>query len=182
MLNFLGRLCGIATLTDRYVQAVAGTGAEIYDTRKTTPGWRGLEKYAVRCGGGRSHRRGLYDAILIKDNHLGAIELKDLGPRLADARRRAEVAFVEVEVETLKQLEVVLGFEVDVVLLDNMNPGQITEAVSMRNAQAPQVKLEASGGIDLQTVRAVAETGVDRIAVGALTHSAPALDVGLDFA
>ena len=182
MLNFLGRLSGIATLTDRYVQAVHGTGAEIYDTRKTTPGWRGLEKYAVRCGGGHSHRMGLYDAILIKDNHLRGIELKDLGPRLAEVRRETEAAFVEVEVDTLEQLEVVLGFEVDVVLLDNMDLGQLAEAVSMRNDRATDVKLEASGGVDLQSVRAVAETGVDRIAVGALTHSAPALDVGLDLA
>jgi nicotinate-nucleotide pyrophosphorylase (carboxylating) len=188
-LNFLQRLSGIATLTSRFVAAVEGTGAAIYDTRKTTPGWRALEKYAVRCGGGRNHRFGLYDAVLIKDNHLAWLRASagpgDAGPiarAVATARANVPAAtVVEVEVDTLEQLDAALRCGPDVVLVDNLGPEGMAEAVRRRNAVAPAVRLEASGGIRLATVAALAATGVDRISVGALTHSAPALDLALDF-
>ena len=195
LLNLLGHISGIATLTAEYVRAVAPTAARIYDTRKTTPGWRRLEKYAVRAGGGWNHRLGLFDAILIKDNHLalGATAehgrytpaeavtkarqfLRDLG---ADDPRREMI--VEVEVDTLAQLAEVLPAEPDIVLLDNLSPAALGEAVRIRNAANPQILLEASGGIDLTTVAGVAASGVDRISVGALTHSARWFDVGLDW-
>ncbi|MFZ5828695.1 MAG: carboxylating nicotinate-nucleotide diphosphorylase [Planctomycetota bacterium] len=194
MLNLLGRLSGIASLTRRYVEAVAGTGARIYDTRKTTPGWRLLEKYAVRCGGGNNHRSGLYEAILIKDNHLafGAGPLGRFSP--AEAVRRArefaerhatasqgEPAILEIEVDTLDQLIEVLPARPDIVLLDNMPPDVLREAVARRNALAPEVELEASGGVTIATVRSIAESGVERISIGGLTHSAVALDFGLDW-
>jgi len=268
VLNLLGHLSGIATLTRQYVDAVAGTKARIYDTRKTTPGWRRLEKYAVRCGGGWNHRGGLDEAILIKDNHLAVVgqvfnpsqerqvdvgqvcnlsqerqgdvgqvcnlsqerqgdvgqvcnlsqerQIKNLphnqqvknlphDPQLASPLHKERCAFrspaeavqrakqyvrqhaagldipIEVEVDTLQQLDAVLAAGPDLVLLDNMGPMQLTEAVAMRDARNPAVVLEASGGIDLDSVRVIAETGVDRISVGALTHSAPALDIGLDW-
>ena len=190
LLNFLGRLSGIATLTRRYVDAIGGTKSQIYDTRKTTPGWRRLEKYAVHCGGGANHRTGLYDAILIKDNHLalGQQGSKPFSPAEAVIRakeflrqRYAELPIVEIEVDTLDQLREVLPTEPDMVLLDNMTPPQIAEAVQIRNSVKPSVQLEASGGITLETVRSVAETGVERISVGALTHSAVSLDFGLDW-
>ncbi|MGI6418410.1 MAG: carboxylating nicotinate-nucleotide diphosphorylase [Thermoguttaceae bacterium] len=195
-LNLIGRLSGIATLTRRYVDAVAGTRAGIYDTRKTTPGLRRLEKYAVRCGGGRNHRQGLYEAILIKDNHLalgaggegGAAfspaEAVERARRYLRGRQSPEAAaarIVEIEVDTLEQLAAVLPVRPDIVLLDNMPCDQLRQAVAQRDACAPGVQLEASGGVDLETVRAIAETGVDRISVGALTHSAVALDVALDW-
>ncbi len=187
MLNFLGRLSGIATLTRRYVFAVAATKAKIYDTRKTTPGLRALEKYAIRCGGGFPHRIGLYDAVLIKDNHIAHIPLSFLGAQLETAINAARKldprpSFVEVEVDTLQQLRIVLSCDVDIVLLDNMNLDQMREAIAIRNKVNPGVLLEASGGVNLDTVRDIAETGVERISVGALTHSAPALDIGLDIA
>ena len=194
LLNLLGRLSGIATLTRQYVDLVAHTSAHIYDTRKTTPGWRRLEKYAVRCGGGRNHRGGLDEAVLIKDNHLalGAQSLdraKRFSPAEAvvRARRFAEQRgdpgmVIEVEVDTLEQLDAVLPARPDIVLLDNMSPAQLREAVARRNAFDPAIELEASGGVNLATVRAIAESGVDRISVGALTHSAVALDFGLDWA
>ncbi|HKR89539.1 MAG TPA: carboxylating nicotinate-nucleotide diphosphorylase [Phenylobacterium sp.] len=175
-LNLLGRLSGVATLTNAYVQAVAGTGARIVDTRKTTPGLRALEKYAVRCGGGVNHRFGLDDAILIKDNHVAACG------SVGEAVRRAK-AFaghlmkVEVEIDGLDQLDAALEHGPDVVLLDNFSLGDLREAV--RRARGRAV-LEASGGVNLQTVRAIAETGVDVISVGALTHSVSVLDIGLD--
>jgi nicotinate-nucleotide pyrophosphorylase (carboxylating) len=183
-LNFLQRLSGVATQTRRYVDAVAGLPCRILDTRKTTPGWRLLEKYAVRCGGGHNHRMGLHDGVLIKDNHLAA-----LGPRpdaVAEAVRLARDKYgnrvpLEIEVDTLTQLDVALAARPDIVLLDNMGPADLREAVRRRNAVAPGVLLEASGGITLATVRDAAATGVDRISVGALTHSAPALDIGLDY-
>jgi nicotinate-nucleotide pyrophosphorylase (carboxylating) len=183
-LNFLQRLSGVATLTRRYVAAVAGLPCKILDTRKTTPGWRLLEKYAVRCGGGNNHRMGLSDAILIKDNHLAA-----LGPQpdaVAQAVKKARDKYgerfpLEVEVDNLTQLDVALQAEPDMILLDNMTPDDMREAVRRRNAVAPGVVLEASGGVNLTTVRAIAETGVDRISVGALTHSAVALDIALDY-
>jgi nicotinate-nucleotide pyrophosphorylase (carboxylating) len=174
-LNLLGRLSGVATLTARYVLAVEGTGARILDTRKTTPGLRALEKAAVVAGGGESHRAGLYDAILIKENHAA------LAGGVGEAARRAVAGrtaadFVEVEVESLEELEEVLALGVERVLLDNMGPDELREAVRLNAGRA---ELEASGGIALDTVRAVAETGVDLISVGALTHSAPALDLSL---
>jgi nicotinate-nucleotide pyrophosphorylase (carboxylating) len=197
MLNLLGRLSGIASLTRRYVEAISGTKARIYDTRKTTPGWRRLEKYAVRLGRGTNHRTGLYDAVLIKDNHLALAaewgqEGQDYSPAAAVVQARAWLrervsepvrsrTIVEVEVDSLGQLAQVLPARPDIVLLDNMGPSQLREAVALRDAQYPQVELEASGGVNLQTVRAIAEAGVDRISVGALTHSALALDIGLDW-
>lgn len=184
-LNYCNHLSGIATLTAEYVNAVAGTNAAIYDTRKTTPGMRGLEKYAVVCGGGRSHRTGLYDAVLIKDNHIAHIPLAELATHLDALVVRARAVrprptFIEVEVDTLDQLRQVLRSPVDVVLLDNMKPTMLRKAVAMRNDIAEKIQLEASGGVNLRTVRRIAETGVDRIAIGALTHSAPTLDLGLD--
>lgn len=196
VLNMICRLSGIASLTRIYVEAVAGTGARIYDTRKTTPGWRRLEKYAVRCGGGWNHRGGLFEAVLIKDNHLawGGIAKGEKHYTPADAVRIARnfaqerrlagsenSMIVEVEVDTLEQLEGVLPAGPDIVLLDNMPPEQLRQAVAIRNRFSSAVELEASGGIDLQTIRAVAESGVERISVGALTHSAVALDFGLDW-
>jgi nicotinate-nucleotide pyrophosphorylase (carboxylating) len=175
-LNLLGRLCGIATLTQDFVDAVAGTGAKITDTRKTTPGLRALEKYAVRCGGGVNHRFGLDDAILIKDNHVAVCG------GVGEAVRRARAAVghlmkVEVEVDSLDQLDEALAAGPDVVMLDNFTLPMLREAVART---AGRITLEASGGVNLETVRGIAETGVDVISVGALTHSAPALDVGLD--
>ncbi|MFO7297808.1 MAG: carboxylating nicotinate-nucleotide diphosphorylase [Pseudomonadota bacterium] len=175
-LNFLGRMSGIATLTRRYVDAIAGTRATIVDTRKTTPGLRALEKYAVRAGGGMNHRIGLFDAVLIKDNHIAVAG--GIGPAIAAARARVgHMVKIEVEVDSLDQLEEALNHPIDAVLLDNMTPAQLAEAVRLVGGR---VITEASGGIDLSTVRAVAESGVDLISVGALTHSAPVLDIGLD--
>ncbi|WP_411289082.1 carboxylating nicotinate-nucleotide diphosphorylase [Phenylobacterium sp.] len=175
-LNLLGRLCGIATLTRDYVDAVAGTPVRIADTRKTTPGLRALEKYAVRCGGGLNHRFGLDDAILIKDNHVAACG------SVGEAVRRAKAAAghlmkVEVEVDGLEQLLEALAQAPDVIMLDNFTLADLREAVRLTAGRVP---LEASGGVTLQTVRAIAETGVDVISVGALTHSVSNLDVGLD--
>lgn len=187
LLNLVCRLSGVATLTATYVEAVRGTRARVCDTRKTTPGLRMLEKYAVRCGGGWSHRMGLHDAALLKDNHLAHIPAGGLGERITQAsalaRRSGPVSFVEVEVDTLEQFREVLALApgvVDYVLLDNMTPDMMREAVRMRDGAGARVLLEASGGVSLSTVRAVAEAGVDRISVGRLTHSAPALDFGLD--
>ena len=181
-LNFVQRLSGIATETSRYVDAVKGLDARIVDTRKTTPGLRKLEKYAVVMGGGQNHRRNLADGILIKDNHIEAMQLRGLG--IGDVVRRAldgapHTIKVEIEVETIEQLEEVLDAGADLVLLDNMGVGQMAAAVKVAAGRAV---LEASGGITLDTVRAIAETGVDIISVGALTHSARALNVGLDMA
>lgn len=177
-LNLMGRMCGVATLTARYVKAVAGTGARIVDTRKTTPGLRALEKYAVRCGGAVNHRFGLDDAILIKDNHIAACG----GVGAALERARAAVGHlmaIEVEVDTLAQLEEALPYRPDAIMLDNFSLEDLRTAVARAKGQAT---LEASGGVNLDTVRAIAETGVDVISVGALTHSAPVLDVALDAA
>jgi len=175
-LNLLGRLCGIATLTRAYVEAVVGTKARIADTRKTTPGLRALEKHAVLCGGGVNHRFGLDDAILIKDNHVAVCG----GVGEAVRRARASVGHlmkVEVEVDGLDQLDEALAAGPDVVMLDNFTLPMLREAVART---AGRITLEASGGVNLETVRGIAQTGVDVISVGALTHSAPALDVGLD--
>ncbi|MES2896154.1 MAG: carboxylating nicotinate-nucleotide diphosphorylase [Pseudomonadota bacterium] len=177
-LNLLGRLSGVATLTRAYVDAVAGTKARIADTRKTTPGLRHLEKYAVRCGGGLNHRFGLDDAILIKDNHVAACG--GVGEALRRARAAAgHLMKIEVEVDGLDQLEEALPFAPDVIMLDNFSPDDLVRAVALT---AGRVVLEASGGVNLQTVRTIAESGVDVISVGALTHSAPVLDIGLDAA
>jgi nicotinate-nucleotide pyrophosphorylase (carboxylating) len=179
-LNFLQRLSGIATLTRQYVNAVAGLPVKILDTRKTTPGWRLLEKYAVRMGGGTNHRLGLYDMVLIKDNHLAAMR-NDIAAAVEQARSAYPKLPLEVEVDSLEQLDRALAARPDIVLLDNLPIDRMRDAVARRNASAPAVQLEASGGVNLDTVRAIAQTGVDRISVGALTHSAKALDIALDF-
>jgi len=175
-LNFLGRLSGIATLTGLFVSAVQGTGARIVCTRKTTPGLRVLEKYAVRCGGGWNHRFGLDDAVLIKDNHLAAAGGV---AEAVDRVRRAvgHTVLVEVEVDTLDQLEQALAVGVDAVLLDNMSADELRESVAMVDGR---VTTEASGGVTLENVTEIAQTGVDLISVGALTHSAPSLDLSLE--
>jgi nicotinate-nucleotide pyrophosphorylase (carboxylating) len=180
-LNFVQRLSGVATLTAQFVGAISGTRAEILDTRKTTPGWRRLEKYAVTCGGGRNHRAGLWDMILIKDNHLAA--LRDAKPNaIAAAIQQARTKFpklkIEVETDALDQVDQALAAGADLILLDNMNIVQLRLAVQKCKGRA---QTEASGGVTLASVRAIAETGVDFISVGALTHSARAVDVGLDF-
>jgi nicotinate-nucleotide pyrophosphorylase (carboxylating) len=174
-LNLLGRLSGVATLTRRYVDAVAGTGAEILDTRKTTPGLRLLEKYAVRCGGGRNHRLALDDGILIKDNHLRVAG--SIGAAVELAQATGEL--VEVECDTLDQVKDALAARADMILLDNMPPALLSQAVALTDGRA---KLEASGGVTLDNVRAIAETGVDFVSIGALTHSARALDVSMEVA
>ncbi len=199
LLNLLGKLSGVATITRRFVEAVAHTDAHVYDTRKTTPGWRGLEKYAVRCGGGRNHRRGLYSAVLIKDNHLAFFSHSsrqggsraDAGAAVAAVRSFLEQAqseypllsgmIIEVEVDTLDQLRSVLPCQPDIVLLDNMTTADLRAAVRLRDEQAPTVQLEASGGVRLETIAAIAETGVERISAGALTHAAIGLDLGMDW-
>jgi nicotinate-nucleotide pyrophosphorylase (carboxylating) len=185
-LNFVQRLSGVATLTRRFVDAVAGLACGIYDTRKTTPGWRTIEKYAVRVGGGHNHRMGLHDAVLIKDNHLVAWRLRGGSQSLADAVRLARASVppatvIELEVDSLTQMLEALPGDPDIVLLDNMSPDQLRAAVALRDERAPKLLLEASGGVTLETVREIAETGINRISVGALTHSAPALDIALDF-
>jgi len=196
LLNLVGRLCGVATLTRRYVEAIQGTGARVYDTRKTTPGYRRLEKYAVGRGGGTNHRCGLYDAILIKDNHLAQAQGSGgrfvQSPRLAVQQARSflqqlgdsganRVQLIEIEVDTLDQLDDVLTAEPDIVLLDNMTPDELRQAVQRRDVSGTKVQLEASGGIKLATIRQIAKTGVERISVGALTHAAVSLDLGLDW-
>ncbi len=173
-LNFLGRLSGIATLTRRYVDAVEGTGAAVLDTRKTTPGLRALEKHAVAAGGGRNHRLGLDDAVLVKDNHIRAAGSLT---RAVELVRAASDLPVEVECDTLAQVGEALALGVDAIRLDNMTLDELREAVSLTAGRA---RLEASGGVSLDTVRAIAETGVDEISVGALTHSARSLDVSLE--
>jgi nicotinate-nucleotide pyrophosphorylase (carboxylating) len=188
MLNLLSRMCGIATLTSAYVDLVAGTSAMICDTRKTTPGLRVLEKYAVRCGGGTTHRMGLHDAVLIKDNHIAGLSDKELATKLRDLTYTmtgsdAPIWFVQVEVDSLDQLRAVFSAESgmgDIVLLDNMTPEMLREAVAIRDESGVRVLLEASGGVNQRTVRAIAETGVERISVGSLTHQAQSIDLGLD--
>ncbi len=188
VLNFLQRLSGIASTTSKYVRAVTGTKAKIYDTRKTMPGWRILEKYAVRCGGGYNHRLGLYDGILIKDNHLAQLGnsfQKKLQRIVEQARTRKGIKFIAVEVDHVDhQLNHVLKIPgIDIVLLDNMGQWQLKHAVEMRDEMCGKNKkplLEASGNITLDNVSAIAQCGVDRIAIGAITHSAKAVDIGLD--
>ncbi len=189
LLNLVGRLSGIATLTSKYVAAAGNAKAGVYDTRKTTPGLRVLEKYAVRCGGGKCHRMGLFDAMLLKDNHLAGVALNRLGAWVDDAAGKArklnpELQFVMVEVDSLEQLAEIVKLKagvVDIVLLDNMNSAKLRDAVVMRNAANPKLELEASGGVNLETIAGIAASGVDRISVGALTHQAVSLDIGLDF-
>ena len=196
-LNFMCRLSGISTLTKQFVDKAASPTTAILDTRKTTPGWRRLEKYAVACGGGTNHRMGLYDAIMLKDNHLAffrsqvsdlkntipesiAIAKKWINDR-ADSLPNGKETILQLEVDTLDQLAVALGTECDIILLDNMNCEQLSEAVDMRNERAPKILLEASGGVNIDTINGIAATGVDRISVGALTHSALNFDIGLDW-
>ncbi|MFC1758125.1 carboxylating nicotinate-nucleotide diphosphorylase [Planctomycetota bacterium] len=202
ILNFLGHLCGVASLAYQYVQAIEGTGARVYDTRKTIPGYRRLEKYAARCGGAKNHRLGLNTAILIKDNHLAlgaqsaadrysaydaVVKAREFVLETFDTDNRSnEVGdhpnmMVEIEVDTLDQLAMVIPTCPDIVLLDNMPPETLAKAVAMRNEAQADIELEASGGVTLNTVRAIAESGVDRISVGAITHSATQLDIGLDW-
>jgi nicotinate-nucleotide pyrophosphorylase (carboxylating) len=181
-LNFVQRLSGVATATARFVAAVAGTRARILDTRKTTPGWRRFEKYAVACGGGTNHRVGLHDLVLIKDNHLAALAGAAPNPVAAAVNRARELwpaLRVEVEADTLEQVRLAVEAGADIILLDNMPPARLREAATL---VAGRAQLEASGGVTLNTVRAIAETGVDFISVGAVTHSARAVDLGLDFA
>lgn len=200
-LNFMCRLSGISTLTREFVDRVAGTKAQVLDTRKTTPGWRRLEKYAVACGGGTNHRMGLYDAVMLKDNHLAffrsQVETDDSVIPKALAQSRAwimdnasrlpngEKTVLQLEVDTIEQFEISVSKSnetmPDIVLLDNMTTDQLLKAVSIRDEKAPKVLLEASGGVNLDTIAGVAATGVDRISVGALTHSAINFDIGLDW-
>lgn len=180
-LNFLQRLSGVATLTSQFVRAVRGTGAQILDTRKTTPGWRRFEKYAVACGGGKNHRLGLFDMVLIKDNHLAALRNEKpnaIAAAISRARKKFPGLKIEVEAETTAQAGQALDAGAELILLDNMSLPQLRRAVKIAGGRA---KTEASGGVNLQTVRAIAQTGVDFISVGALTHSAPAADIALDF-
>ena len=194
ILNVICRLSGVASLTRRYVDAVRGTKARVYDTRKTTPGWRRLEKYAVRCGGGHNHRLGLYDGILIKDNHLASRaaangELLDPGQAVAMAKafvasgavKFEQPPMIEIEIDRISQLESALGAGPNIILLDNMSCELLSQCVAIRDTLASGVELEASGGVNLGTIGGIAATGVDRISVGALTHSAPVHDIGLDW-
>lgn len=198
ILNLLSRMCGIATLGSHFVRAVQGTQARVYDTRKTLPGWRRIEKYAAKCGGVCNHRLGLDRAIMIKDNHLACHAVragKLLSPAEAVQLARAFVRegkfesesgivdsiIVEIEVDRIEQLENALDADPDIVLLDNMSCEQLTACVELRNRTKPMVQLEASGGVTLDTIRSIAETGVDRISSGAITHSARNLDLGLDW-
>ena len=196
-LNFMCRLSGISTLTRQYVEKIAGTPACVLDTRKTTPGWRRLEKYAVDCGGGKNHRMGLYDAIMIKDNHLAfyRTQVEDIVDTIPEAIRTARTwinqrksslpsgdkTVLQLEVDTLEQFEIALTTDCDIILLDNMNCKQLSRAVEMRNEQSDRIQLEASGGVNLTTIAKIAQTGVERISVGALTHSAVNFDIGLDW-
>ena len=197
ILNFLGRMCGVATQAATYVQLLENTLAKVYDTRKTTPGWRRLEKYAVRCGGGQNHRTGLFDAILIKDNHLAAnahqngiensqaavVDVLSKARQFLESLGADRVANtpIEIEVDTLSQLAAALPCHPDIVLLDNMTLEELRQAVALREQLSPETQLEASGGITFKTLSDIGKTGVDRISVGALTHSAINLDLGLDW-
>lgn len=193
MLNLIGRLSGVATNTRRHVDTLADikTKSRLYDTRKTTPGLRVLEKYAVRCGGGFSHRIGLYDAVLLKDNHLAGVPLSGLASWVSESAKRAKtqsskaehVKFIECEVDSLEQLQELFKVpkgDLDIILLDNMSIDLLKQAVALRDKHAPHLELEASGGVTLETLPLIAQTNVDRISVGALTHSAVQLDVALD--
>jgi nicotinate-nucleotide pyrophosphorylase (carboxylating) len=180
-LNFIQRLSGVATATAQFVDAVKGTRAKIMDTRKTTPGWRRFEKYAVACGGGKNHRIGLFDMVLIKDNHLVALQNdkpNGIAAAVARARKKFPNLKIEVEADTLGQVTQAVAAGADIILLDNMTTVQLRQAVKIVGGRA---RTEASGGVNLKTVRGIAQTGVDLISVGAITHSARAVDIGLDF-
>jgi nicotinate-nucleotide pyrophosphorylase (carboxylating) len=185
ILNFMIHLSGVASRTRMFAERVSGTKAVILDTRKTLPGYRLLHKYAVRCGGGVNHRMGLFDGILIKDNHLAARGERSVAGAVNDARMFLSSTGIqlpiEIEVDTLAQLKDALDAKPEIVLLDNMSCDEMSEAVRIRDTLSPTTRLEASGGVTLDTVRAIAETGVDRISIGGLTHSAPALDLGFDW-
>jgi nicotinate-nucleotide pyrophosphorylase (carboxylating) len=184
-LNFIQRLSGVATLTAKFVEAVRGTRAKILDTRKTTPGWRRFEKYAVACGGGTNHRIGLFDMVLIKDNHLAALrneKTNAIAAAIGRARKKYPKLKIEVEADTLVQVRQALDVGAEMILLDNMSTNQLRQAVKMvKDHTHARAQTEASGGVNLQTVRTIAQTGVDFISVGALTHSARAVDIALDF-
>ena len=200
-LNFMCRLSGISSLTRSFAERVAGTEAKVLDTRKTLPGWRRLEKYAVACGGGTNHRMGLYDAVMLKDNHLAFFKSQvdeadaSIPKALSQSRQwitenadrlpNGTKTILQLEVDTIDQFQVAIqesnSAKPDIVLLDNMSTEQLSEAVAIRNANAKEVLLEASGGVNLDTISAIAKTGVDRISVGALTHSAKNFDIGLDW-
>lgn len=188
LLNLISRMSGIATRTSQFVDLIKGSDARICDTRKTTPGLRAIEKYAVRCGGGSTHRMGLYDAVLIKDNHVAGMTPEEIATSLRQAaytleEHGARLQFVQIEVDTLDQLERVLGVcsgVVEIILLDNMAPSQLKAAVKLRDEMGVEVLLEASGGVSEHTVAEIAQCGVDRISVGGLTHQAQSLDLGLD--
>ncbi|MFH0919352.1 MAG: carboxylating nicotinate-nucleotide diphosphorylase [Fibrobacterota bacterium] len=177
MLNFLGLLSGIATLTRQYADAVRGTDARIYDTRKTPPGLRYLAKYAVRMGGGQNHRMGLYDMALIKDNHIAELGITEAVKRV---HQRRPGLIVEVEAEKLSQVLEALESNADIIMLDNMSCAEMKKAVTVIRKRSKKVRVEASGGVDLRSVRAIARTGVDRISVGAITHSVKNLDVSME--
>ncbi|QDT02941.1 Nicotinate-nucleotide pyrophosphorylase [carboxylating] [Rubripirellula lacrimiformis] len=193
ILNVMCRLCGIATLTRTYADAIAGTKARLYDTRKTTPGWRLIEKYSVRCGGGNNHRTGLYDGFLIKDNHLALAGDGDKPMSASDAAMRAlkwrgsqvdrltAPSMVEIEVDSLDQFRDVLPVGPDIILLDNFSLSSLSQAVAIRDQAQSPVELEASGNVKIDTIAAIAATGVDRISSGALTHQATSLDLGFDW-
>lgn len=197
-LNFMCRLSGISSLASRFAEQTVGTSAKVYDTRKTTPGWRRLEKYAVKCGGGENHRMGLYDAVMIKDNHLAMfssvvdhaentipVALQNARDWIADHVTdlpHGKNTVLQIEVDTLDQYRIALGCEPDIILLDNMTTDQLSEAVAIREQESKKsVLLEASGGVNLDTIGGIAQTGVERISVGALTHSAINFDIGLDW-
>ena len=180
-LNFVQRLSGVATATAQFADLVAGTRAKILDTRKTTPGWRRFEKYAVACGGGKNHRIGLFDMVLVKDNHLVALRNEKpnaIAAAVARARKKFPKLKVEIEADTLEQVAQAADAGADIILLDNMAPAQLRRAVKIIRGRA---RTEASGGVNLKSVRGIAQTGVDFISVGAVTHSARAVDIGLDF-
>ncbi|MBI3298791.1 MAG: carboxylating nicotinate-nucleotide diphosphorylase [Elusimicrobia bacterium] len=178
-LNFLQHLSGIATLARRYAEAVRGTRAKVYDTRKTLPGWRALAKAAVKAGGAENHRMGLHDMVLLKDNHWAGTTPEALARKVAAFRRRRPGVPVQVEADSLERVRLSLGLKPDLILLDNMGPRLLRRAIALVRRQAPRVKVEVSGGVDLHTVRALALLGPDRISVGRLTHSAPALDLSM---
>ncbi len=184
ILNFLQRMSGIATITNNFVKAVSETPCKILDTRKTTPGWRKLEKYAVLCGGGNNHRMGLYDMVMIKDNHIASLSKTTETPiREAVIRARKVITRnqkIIVEVDNLIQMVEALSIAPDIILLDNMPIQKLKKAVQLRNKTLPNILLEASGGVNLKTVKKIAKTGVDRISIGCLTHSVKSLDIGLD--
>jgi len=181
-LNFLQHLSGVATLTSKFVKAVSGTTAIILDTRKTIPGLRVLEKYAVKCGGGVCHRMGLYDAALIKDNHIRAAGWERIAGAMAELRANPGIEFIEIEAQSLDEVKRAAALNPDIILLDNMPLAEIKKAIQFINAmpKSKRPQLEISGGVNLKTVRALAQTGADRISVGKLTHSAPALDISLE--